>query len=105
MREGPLKKGAPPPAPVPDFTSDRMRMLRPLITPRVMEIAMSRLVNNLPRLDSAQWRDDYATKRLALIVLLEMNPAAYLTNEEEGIRRGCDADTVGKMKVQGNYHP
>lgn len=90
-----------PPVEVPAWSSDRMRLLAPLITPRVMEIAYSRLLNNTPRLDSPKWADDYATKRLALIVMLEMNPAAYLTNEEESIRRGVDADTVGKMKTRG----
>jgi hypothetical protein len=82
---------------VPDFTSDRMRMLGPLVTPRALELARHRLIHDRERLSDAA--DDDATVRIALILLREMNPVAQLTNEEEGILRGMDRKTFGKRRA------
>ena len=92
---------SPPPPPVPapssqslpPFTSDRLRLLAPLITPRALELAHHRLLNYRDRISEAD--ADETTKRIALLLLIEMNPDTYLTNEEEGIRRGMAADTFG----------
>ena len=82
---------------LPELTSDRMRLLGPLVTPRALELARHRLVNHRYRITEAQTDD--TTNRVALILLLEMNPAAILTNEEEGLRRGVHPETIGKLKA------
>ena len=82
---------------LPELTSDRMRLLGPLVTPHALELARQRLVNHRYRITEANADD--TTKRIALILLLEMNPAAILTNEEEGLRRGVHHETIGKLKA------
>lgn len=84
---------------MPEFTSDRMRLLGPLITPRALEIARHRLIFDSERVDKLD--DDEATLRMALILLREMNPEMHLTCEEDGIRIGISRKKVGKMKAAG----
>jgi hypothetical protein len=79
---------------VPQFTSDRMLLLGPLVTPRALEIARARVLNDAPRVSDLD--DDDSTLRIALLLVREMNPSAHFTNEEEGILRGMDRKTVGK---------
>ncbi len=85
--------------PVPALLGDRFLLLGALITPRALALAQNRLVNHKQRIDKEA--DDLGTKRIALILVREMNPVIHLINEEEAILRGLDADTVGKMKTQG----
>ena len=82
---------------LPEFTSDRLRMLGPLVTPRALELARHRLIHDRERLNETG--DDDATVRIALILLREMNPVVQLTNEEEGILRGVDRKTVGRLRA------
>lgn len=84
---------------LPDFSSDRLRMLGPLVTSRALELARHRLIHDRDRL--SDMTDDDATVRVALILLREMNPFAVLTNEEEGILRGMDRKTYGKRRAAG----
>ena len=87
------------PAALPELTSDQMRLLGPLVTPRALELARLRLID--PRHRICDVDDDDTTRRIALILLLEMNPAIVLTNEEDGIRRGVSRETVGRLKMTG----
>lgn len=93
------RETTPLPDPLPAFSSDRLRMLGPLVTPRALELARHRLIHDRERLSDAA--DDDATVRIALILLREMNPVAQLTNEEEGILRGMDRKTFGKLRAAG----
>jgi len=86
-------------APLPELTSDQMRLLGPLVTPRALELARQRLID--PRHRMTDVDADETTRRVALILLLEMNPAIVLTNEEDGIRRGVSRETVGRLKMTG----
>lgn len=86
-------------APVPEFTSDRLRLLGPLITPQALALARRRLVDHKQRITESD--GDLATVRVALILLREINPYADLTNAEEGLLRGLNAETVGTRKAAG----
>ena len=94
-----MGKRPPTPESMPEFTSDRMRILGPLVTPRALELARQRLIRDRDRLSDAA--DDDATVRIALILVREMNPVVQLTNEEEGILRGMDRKTFGKRRLAG----
>ena len=82
---------------MPEFTSDRLRLLGPLVTARALELARHRLVHDRERLGEAA--DDDATVRIALILLREMNPLAELTDEEEGMLRGIHRKTFGRRRA------
>lgn len=81
------------------FTSDRMKLLAPLVTARAVELARKRLLNHKARLSEVD--DDVGTVRVARILLRELNPLIHLTNEELGILMGLNAETVGKLKSAG----
>lgn len=92
----------PAPVEVPAFNSDRMRMLAPLITPRVMELAHFRLLGGeLISGKTILVPDGKPVVKLALLVVLEMWPHERFTVEEEGIMRGMNADCVNPYKKQG----
>jgi hypothetical protein len=94
-----MRKPLPTPQPDLEFTSDRLRMLGPLVTPRAIALARHRLIHDRERLSDVV--EDEATVRIALILLREMNPFVQLTNEEEGILRGMDRKTFGKRRLAG----
>ncbi len=88
--------------PVPEFTSDRMRLLGPLITSRILEIARIRVATseNLfvgERLNLPDARGDV---KLALIVANEMNPFEDWSAEEEALMRGISSKTLRARKSQ-----
>lgn len=78
---------------------DRMSLLAPLITAKAVALARQRVIDDKRRITTASV--DLATKRIALLLVRELNPWAHLTNEEEGILRGLNADTIGTMKSRG----
>jgi hypothetical protein len=92
------------PAPV-EWASDRMKMLAPLITPRVMELAYLRMQGvrfiagkgvKAIAVEDEQW-----VLKMALIVVLEMWPHQRFGVEEEALMRGMDADNVNPYKKEG----
>jgi hypothetical protein len=89
------------PLPVPTFTSDRMALLGPLVTPAALALARRRLINHKERLSDSE--SDISTVIVALILVREMNPGAHYTNEEEGILRGLSADTYGARRTAGEF--
>lgn len=81
------------------FTSDRLRLLEPLISAEVRELAYERLLGRkffhsggyiLP--------NEKSVAKLALLLVLEMNPFEILSGDEEGLMRGIDADTLRARK-------
>ncbi len=93
------KPKAKPAEPLPEFTSDRMRLLGPLVTDRAIELARHRLIHHKERLSDVKENQDII--RIALLLVREMSPTAHFTNEEEGILRGLSAETVGARKAAG----
>lgn len=94
----------PEPGPLPDFTSDRLRLLRPLVTPRALELAYARILAPKDRLVLKGRKfngEDPAVVKVALMLVEFLNPDEALTTEEEGVRRGTAAKTVGKRKATG----
>lgn len=93
-------------APFPQLDSDRLRLLTPFFTPRVIELARLRLCGirfisgrGAPAdiaVDDAQW-----VLKLALLLVLEMNPHERFLVEEEALMRGMDADNVNPHKREG----
>lgn len=75
---------------LPEFTSDRLRLLAPLITPRALELAHARILRPKERLVSENCNtggEDPATVKVALMLVTFLNPEEDLTNEEEGLQR------------------
>ena len=107
-----MKKVAAVPAPLPEFQTDRMRLLGPLITPRVMELAYIRLrgtkfvaSKGVKKEEFLQVDDEEWVLKIALIVVLEMWPHQRFTVEEEGIMRGMGSDNVNPHKKEGLIRP
>lgn len=91
-----------PSALVPEFRSDRMRILAPLITPRIVQLAHFRLCGGeLVCGKELAVSDSRWAVKLALLVVLEMWPHERFTVEEEGIMRSMNADNVNPYKKQG----
>lgn len=78
-----------------------MRLLAPLITPRVMELAHMRFCGGeLIKGKALLVPDERHVVKLALIVVLEMWPHERFTVEEEGLMRGMNADNVNPYKKE-----
>lgn len=92
------------PAELPEFQSDRLRLLGPLITPQALELARSRILDPRKRLVREKREMDHpeGVVKMALLLVVEMNPCEVLTNEEEGVRRGVSAETIGKRRSAGD---
>lgn len=90
--------------PIPEFTSDRMKMLSPIVTPRALELALGRILRPKERLveaDGDTGKEEPETVKVALLLLSILNPDESLTNGEEGHRRGLSAKIVGKRTAAG----
>ena len=83
-----------------EVQSDRMRLLGPLVTERVLELARMRLCGTalVKGKKTLAVADALHVVKLALLIVLEMNPHERFTVEEEGIMRGMDADLVNPHK-------
>jgi hypothetical protein len=88
---------------MPRFTSERMMLLAPLITPRVWQLAQYRVCGGkLVKADKAfTVPDGEPVVKLALIVALEMWPHQRWSCEEEGVMRGMVSDNVNPHKKAG----
>lgn len=87
-----------------DFAGDRLRLLAPLITPRALELARARILDPKARLVLKGRKlngEDPAVVKVALMLVEILNPDETLTNEEDGVRRGTAAKTVGGRKRAG----
>lgn len=91
------------PIEVPAFSSDRMRMLAPLITPRVMELALQRILTGESFYSYDKLRDGLTERevKMALIVVLEMNPRELLDANEQGTLRGTTRARYVKLSEAG----
>lgn len=79
-----------------------MRLMAPLITPRIEELARMRLCGaELVNGKALTVPDERWVVKLALLLVLEMNPHERFKVEEEAVMRGMDADNVNKHKREG----
>jgi len=95
---------------VPEFQSDRLRLLGTLITPRIIELAHYRLMGGALIAGKGIHqpicaKEPRAVLKIALLLVLEMNPHERFTVEEEGLMRGMDADNVNKHKKENLIRP
>lgn len=97
-----MPRKTPENSPQTEWASDRLRLLGPLITPRVVELARMRLTGTklVKGKDITVPDGDFAVK-LALILTHFMNPAEKFSVEEEGVIRGMDCDGINKAKKEG----
>lgn len=81
------------------FTSDRLRLLEPLISSEVRELAYERLLGR-KFFNSGKYILPHrkSVAKLALLLVLEMAPFEILSADEEALMRGIDADTLLKRK-------
>jgi len=98
------KKEAPE---VPAFQSDRLRLLAPLITPRVYALALQRIGERRKFFTGTTLNidEDKSVVRMALIVAHEMHPYEDYQAEEEALIRGLDSDTLRKRKSAAGFRP
>jgi hypothetical protein len=83
-----------------EFTSDRLRLLKPFITDRVVELALNRIVMKEKFFTGARLNVDEPKHivKVALLVAYELNPHEDFQVEEEALIRGIDADTLRERK-------
>lgn len=96
------KTPAPELPPVPEFASDRLRLLGPLITPRVVELARMRFLDGNAFIKSGKLQvpDEKSVVKAALILHYEMNPFAELDFEEEALLTGVCSATLRDRKKE-----
>lgn len=96
----PASKTPVPATPLPEFTSNRLRLLGPLITPRVVELAHERIQKGENFFAGKELRvpDDSRIVKIALLLAHEMNPFEDFSAEEEGLIRGIHSDTLRARK-------
>lgn len=87
---------------MPEFSSDRLRALRPLITARVMELALMRFAdgNAFFKSGKLQVPDEKQVVKVALIVHHEINPLAELDFEEEALLAGCCSKALREHRAE-----
>lgn len=100
-------KRTPPPepaAPLPDFTSDRMRLMAPMLTPRILDLARTRILTAESFFSYDKLRTDYdeTEVRIALMVALEIHPRLELDNNEQGVLRGMTRAAYSKRSDAGD---
>lgn len=97
------KTSKPAPAEVPAFASDRLRLLGPLVTPRTIELARERILSGESFYSYDKLRDGLTERevKLALIMVLEMNPRELLDANEQGTLRGTTRARYVKLSEAG----
>ena len=82
------------------FSSDRLRLLRPFITDRVIELAIRRVIFKEKFFSGTKLKvsEDKHTVKLALLLVQELNVLEDLQDEEEALLRGIDADTLRERR-------
>lgn len=98
-------KHPPPPEPdgVPEFSSDRMRLMAPMLTPRIVHMARNRIIigESFFKGGQLQVEASEAEVRLALMVTLEIHPRIELDNFEQGLLRGMDRKAYSNKSKAG----
>lgn len=89
---------------LPEFTSDRMRLMAPMLTPRIVDMARMRIVTveSFYYLDKLRDGLDVAEVRLALMVALEIHPRLELDDNEQGALRGMSRKVYAKRSEAGD---
>ena len=87
-----------------------MLLLRPLITPRAIELAQRRVFEKEKffvgtKLAPFVAREPMRTLKAALLLAYEMNRFEDFQAEEEAVLRGCDTDTLRKRKKDKVIRP
>jgi hypothetical protein len=97
---------------MPEFSSDRMRLLSPCLTPLAIELGQRRVfekgfkiarrVKNTAGVERMEYAPgEPADHKGALIVAKLINPAEHFNGEEDAIYRGADRKTIGRMRASG----
>ncbi len=99
----PAKPKPAAPEPVPAFTGDRMLLLGPLVTPRVLTLARMRLLHrdSLMKGKEIIAGCDRETLKVVYLIVMMMNPHERLRVEEEGVLRSMDSDNINSHKKEG----
>lgn len=95
------------PESVPHFTTERLQLLSPLITPRVWQLALYRFCGGKLMKGKKEMlvADGEAAVRTALVLAYEMWPHLRFSVEEEGVMRGMSADYVNPAKKNHLIRP
>jgi hypothetical protein len=81
-----------------------MRLMAPMLTPRIMDLARTRILTAESFFHGGKIRVE-ATEvevRLALMVALEIHPRLELDNFEHGALRGMDRKAYSKKSAAGD---
>jgi hypothetical protein len=100
------------PTTIPEFTSDRMRLLAPCLTPLAIELGRRRVFEKgfrivrrvkTPARKEVIERADGTPEdhKGALIVARILNPAEIFNGEEDAIYYGADRGTISGMRARG----
>lgn len=103
--EGRMPSKHPPPAPeIPAFTSDRMRLMAPMLSPRIIALAQNRIIicESFFKNGALQVEASEVEVRLALMVALEIHPRLELDNFEQGLLRGMDRKAYSNKSKAGD---
>lgn len=89
---------------MPEFTSDRMRLMAPMLTPRIVDMARMRIitVESFFKGGSLQVEASEPEVRLSLMVALEIHPRLELDNFEQGLLRGMDRKAYSNKSKAGD---
>jgi hypothetical protein len=87
----------------PSFTSDRLQLLGPLITPAALALARWRVAGGQSMFHRDRLRATIPPEqgRIALILVLEMNPRTLLDTNEQGLLRGVGRKAYTTMLEAG----
>lgn len=96
------KAGAEDP-PVPEFSSDRMKLLAPMVTPRILNMARQRVFTgeHFFYKDKLSVEVTWEELKIVLILVLEINPHEDLDNNEQGALRGMTRALYAKQSEKG----
>jgi hypothetical protein len=85
------------------FTSDRLRLLGPLITEHAVNLARERVLTGVHFFKGDKMRNGLTRRdvKMALILVLEINPREDLDNNEQGVLRGITRKLYAKLDQAG----
>ncbi len=75
---------------VPEFSSDRLALLKPFLTHEILDMALARVLTGESFFFKDALREglDKRAVKLALIVALDINPHEHFDANEQGMLRG-----------------
>lgn len=97
-------KRPPEPDPMPEFSSDRMRLMAPMLTPRIVDMARMRIVTAESFFSYDKLREGLNEQevRIVLMVALEIHPRLEIDDNEQGVLRGMSRKAYAKRSEAGD---